>query len=435
MASKMRVLVFPAGSEIAAEVFDALRMQKDVELFGATSVRDHAEMLFRHLATGIPYLGDDGLIESLNEVIANWSIDFLWPARDDVQLFLTLHEADVACRVVTSPLETVEILRSKRLTYEALAGEDFIPHTFDNPTERDLPIFAKPSVGEGSKGAELVTELSRAREIAVSEQDFVLCEYLPGTAYTVDCFTGNNGKLLCCIPRTRDRVKAGISVRSEVIQDVMIRERVREIGERINARFEFRGVWFFQLKERSDGALILMEASPRVPGTMALTRVLGVNYPLLTLYLMRDVDIAVKWLDVPALLDKAFVSRFRLGLEYNTVYMDYDDTMTMGDTVNPLVMAFIYQCRNRGKRIVLLTRHDDEVLGELHEDMARRGIAETLFDRIVHLGLTESKSDFVTEQSSVFVDDSFSERVEIYRDCAIPVFGIDGIEALIDWRQ
>ena len=433
MTKPMRVLVFPAGSEIAAEVHSALRWLKDVELFGAASMADHSEALFRHLVTDLPYLGQAGLIERLNSVIDQWQIDYIWPARDDVQLFLAQHADELGCELVSAPLPTVETLRSKRATYEALSDESFVPHTFRDPHESDLPLFAKPSVGEGSKGATLVEDLAAAREFAANDS-YVLCEYLPGVAYTVDCLTGLDGELLCCSPRTRDRVKSGISVRSETVADEVVRARVSEIAKRINQRFDFVGAWFFQLKERADGSLVLMEASPRVPGTMGLTRNLGVNYPILTLYTMRGMRVSAKPLKAQGVVERAFISRYRLGVEYESVYIDYDDTLVVRGETNPLAMAFLYQCKNQGKRVHLLTRHDDEAFGALREDMARRGIAEGLFDTVMHLGRDDRKSSHVTEPNAIFIDDSFRERCDVADRCGVPTFDVSSIEALLDWR-
>jgi len=58
-----------------------------------------------------------------------------------------------------------------------------------------------------------------------------------------------------------------------------------------------------------------------------------------------------------------------------------------------------------------------------------------LFDRVIHLKKEDMKSKFVDNQiPSIFIDDSFSERDQI-KAIDIPVFDVDSIEALIDWRN
>ena len=435
--TKYKVLIFPAGSEIAVEIFDALKLQKDIEVYGATSVPDHSEFLYRHLASGLPFFNESSFLSELNSVLDKWGIDFLYPARDDVQLFLTQHANEIHARIATSPLDTVEICRSKKRTYEFLAGEDFVPHTFASPEEVDKwPIFAKPAEGEGSKGAQLVHSASEMTELMAGEREYVFCEYLPGTEYSVDCFTDGSGVLQVAVPRTRLRTKAGISVRSAVVDDEDLNTSITRIAEKLNERFTFTGAWFFQLREREDGTPILMEVSPRVPGTMELTRNKGINFPLLTLYTLLGYELDVMPNAYGISLDKAFISRYDIDYDYDTVYVDYDDTLYLGEETNAQAMAFLYQCKNRGKRIVLLTRHDDELLGELSAHMKEKGISESLFSEIVHLNVGERKTDYIAKgERAIFIDDSFSERKAVQTACGIPVFDVSNIEALIDWRH
>lgn len=46
----------------------------------------------------------------------------------------------------------------------------------------------------------------------INFNDYVICEYLRGEEYTVDCLTDRNGRLLFISPRSRERILAGISV-------------------------------------------------------------------------------------------------------------------------------------------------------------------------------------------------------------------------------
>ena len=436
MLNSIRVLVFPSGTEIAIEIYDALKWQKDIEVFGATSAPDHSEMLYERLVSGLPYFYEEGFVEKLNEVISRWSIDFVYPARDDVQLFLTQQCAKLRARVITSPLHTVEVCRSKKATYKCLANEFFVPYTFESATDiGSFPVFCKPVVGEGSKGAQLVCSQDELDRLIADDNDYVFCEYLPGVEWTVDCFTDMNGELVACLPRTRDRARSGIAMRSTTVDDSATTARIHAIGEAINKRLEFYGAWFFQLKARDDGTPILMEVSPRIPGTMGLSRNLGLNFPLLTIYQAMGMVVTVSPMSLDAMVDKALISRYKLDITYSTLYVDYDDTLVVHGKTNPLLIAFLYQCKNEGKHIVLLTRHDNRELGYLDDDMLSRGIAASLFDEIVHLGREDCKSDYVTERSAIFIDDSYRERMEVAQRREIPTFDVSNIESLLDWRH
>ncbi len=103
------VLIFPAGSEIGFEIYNALKFSKMLKVYGGTSVKDHSQFVYKHLITGLPYLTDENFIEKLNIVLKENNIDFIYPAHDSVGLFLTEHLSEIDATVVTSPLKTVDI--------------------------------------------------------------------------------------------------------------------------------------------------------------------------------------------------------------------------------------------------------------------------------------------------------------------------------------
>ena len=173
-----------------------------------------------------------------------------------------------------------------------------------------------------------------------------------------------------------------------------------------------------------------MEVAPRIAGTMGLARNLGVNMPLLTLYNMWGFDVNILNNENQLTLDRAFISRFESDIEYDTVYVDYDDTIVMGEKVNPYLMAFLYQARNKGKKLVLLSKHR----GDLDSDMSGHCISRELFDEVIWLKAEESKADFI-KGKAIFIDDSFAERRRVREACAIPVFDLDMVESLMDWRS
>lgn len=424
---KIKVLVFPAGTEIAFEIHHALRNSKFVELYGATSIPCHAEFVFENCVEGLPFANSPGLIEELNKVIDQYGIDYIYPAHDSALLRLTQQQERLHAWVVTSPLKTVEICRSKNKTYTYLLGAEYLPRFYLNPDGiEEYPVFIKPSVGQGAEGAmraENREELDRAMASGI---EYAVCEYLPGKEVTVDCFTDIHGVLRYIGPRTRDRIRSGIAVRSRFIP---VTDEIRSIAEDLNWKLNFNGAWFFQIKQDKDGKYRLMEAAPRIAGTMGLSRNRGVNLPLLTLYNMEGVEVDILDNGNDILLDRAFVSRFDPGIDYDTVYVDYDDTIVRNGKVNPFVMAFLYQQKNKGKRLVCLSRN----IGDVNREMDWHSVPRSLFDSIVNVRMNESKAAFVAN-GGIFIDDSFSERWAVHEKCGIPVFDVDMVESLFDWR-
>lgn len=424
------VLVFPAGTEIGMEIHAALKYSRFVKLFGGTSVPCHAEMLFENCIEGFPFIDDEGFIEYLNTVIDKYHIDYVYPAHDSALMTLTREREKIRCEVVTSPLETVEICRSKNRTYDFLAGSAYLPRTYGSiDGVESYPVFIKPAVGQGAQGARLINDREHLSEALSDGVEYAICEYLPGDEFTVDCFTDRHGSLLTVSPRSRDRIRAGIAVRSRLLP---VDDAIRAIAEDINGKMRFNGAWFFQLKENTAGEYRLMEIAPRIAGTMGLSRSRGVNYPLLTLYNMWGFDVSLLGNGNEAMLDRAFISRYVTDIRYDSVYVDFDDTMVVRGKVNAQLMMFLYQAKNQGKRLHLLTKHPD---CPIRQDLARYGIAESLFDEILHIPQEDSKSRYITDPAPIFIDDSFAERRRIRESLGIPVFDLDMIESLLDWRM
>ena len=428
MADVKNILVFPAGTEIAFEIHDALKNSKFVRLFGATSVPCHAEFVFQTCVTGLPFVDDPALIPALNRVIDAYGIDYVYPAHDSALLRFSEERDALHAKVVASARETVGICRSKTRTYRFLSGAPYLPAFYGSPDEiPGYPVFIKPAVGQGSQGARIIRDRSHLEEALSEGQEYTICEYLPGEELTVDCFTDRHGSLLVVSPRSRERIRAGIAVRS---RNLPLTEDLQSIAEDINRRLSFNGAWFFQVKKNAAGQFRLLEIAPRIAGTMGLTRNLGINMPLLTLYNFWGIDVSLIPNREDLLLDRAFISRFQTDLSYSSVYVDYDDTLIVRGKVNAFLMMFLYQAFNQGKRLCLLTRHSTDIFA----DLEKACIPASLFSEIIRLDEAGAKTDYIAPDS-IFIDDSFSERKRVRDALGIPVFDLDMVESLIDWRS
>lgn len=384
-------------------------------------------MVFKTCIEDVPFVGRPGFIERLNQIIDELGIDYVYPAHDSACLALIEQRDKLHAPVVSSAVETVEICRSKNATYRFLKGASYLPRFYNGPEEvEDFPVFIKPSVGQGAQGARRIDDRAHLEEALASGVEYALCQYLPGREVSVDCFTDRHGALRFVSPRTRDRIKAGIAVRSSFLPED---KRINEIAEDLNGRFSFNGAWFFQLKEDDRGEYKLMEVSPRIAGTSGLTRNRGVNLPLLTLYNVWGYDVDIIDNGNKLLLDRAFISRFKSDVRYNNVYVDFDDSIIFRGKVNLSLIAFLYQAQNQGKKVYMLTKHR----GDIQEELLRYNIAPGLFAGIIHLDKSESKVPHI-QPDSIFIDDSFAERRRIHEACGIPVFDLDMVESLMDWR-
>ena len=86
--------------------------------------------------------------------------------------------------------------------------------------------------------------------------------------------------------------------------------------------------------------------------------------------------------------------------------------------------------------MTLLTRHADTYQEPLADSMQRLSLCPTLFQEIVELTWRETKTEHIAaSEGSIFIDNSFSERKAVAENCHIPVFDVDNIDCLFDWRE
>lgn len=425
---KKKVLIFPAGTEIAFEIVNALKYSKFVELYGGTSADDHSEFVYKNLIKGFPYVDDNRFLDYLNNVIDKFEIDCIYPAHDSVSVFLSDKCDEIHAQVIIADKETTNICRSKKATYEYLRDYSFVPRTYENADfVESYPVFVKPSVGQGSNGAKKVDSREELEEAIMQDDSLVICEYLPGMEYTVDCFTDNKGNLLVNKFRNRERIRNGIAVRSSQITTP---SEVTEIAQILNQQLNFIGAWFFQVKQDLNGKYKLLEISPRIPGTMGLSRNTGINFPMLTLFTFWGFDVSVIDNGYGITLDRAFYSAYKINITYDYIYLDFDDTVTINGLINPDVMRFIYQSVNNGKKIIVLSKHQTDLI----EDMKKLHVDIGLFEDIKVIDINDEKYMYINEKKSIFIDVSFAERKKVHDNVGIPVFDVDMLESLIDWR-
>lgn len=418
----INVLIFPAGEINSIELHDALSSCVNINVYGASSNDRHGGFIFKNYINNIPYIYDDTFIFEFNALIDKLGIDVVFPTHDSVAEFLAEHAEDIHAKVLPSNKRTAAICRDKKKTYDLFADTSFVPRLYSQIST--FPVFIKPREGQGGVGAKLI---ERESDIpAVHLEDYVICEYLPGREYTVDCLTDHKGTLQVVSPRSRQRIMAGISVAGK--NEEATRE-IRDIAETINSRLSFLGLWWFQIRQDLSGKWKLLEISTRCAGTMGLTRATGINLPLLSVYAAMGYDLQITPNQCAITMDRALISRYRIDYQYNNVYIDYDDTITLHGKINLKAIWFLYQCQNNGVKMTLLTRHK----GDLYSDMKKRCIDLNLFTDIILIGQDKEKTDYICSEKAIFIDNAYQERKKVSEKLHIPVFDVDGIEVLMDW--
>lgn len=427
----IRILVFPCGSEVGLELHNALKDISFITLFGASSTTDHGKHVYKNYKGDFPYVQEKDFLEKINQFILNQGIDYIYPAMDQVVDILSEHQDRVAAELIAPSYDSVHVCRSKSRTYERLKDTNFLPRVYSKAEDVDsFPVIIKPDEGYGGRGfAILKSKNELYTAVNSSKYKNVICEYLPGEEYTVDCFSNRNNLLQYVGCRKRIRVRNGISVNS---RQCNCDNTIKQIANQIAERIPMRGAWFFQLKKDIHGEYKLLEVATRVAGTMCVQRAAGINLPLLSIFDRMGYDVEIKPQRYNIEVDRALYNTFCVQQDFSEVYCDFDDTLIVHGEINCRLMQYLYQCVNHGVSIKLITKHDTNIF----DDLRRYRIGAELFDEVIQIDRKERKSDFISpRKNALFIDDSFSERKEINEMYGIVTLGTDSIESLIDYHQ
>ena len=423
--NKKNVLIFPAGSEIGIEIFHSLNVNHHVRVFGASGKSDHAEYLYpkdRYCEDNF-YIEQPDFVENLNQLIERWEISFIYPTHDSVALTLAKFQSRINAVVVGSNYKANDIARHKKKTFNLFKAETFCPKLFEPSTTLPFPVYVKPNDSQGGKGNMLIHDIESLKCALSNDPSLVVTEYLPGEELSVDCFTDFNGQLLFVGPRTRERVQMGISFRSRSVE---LTKEIENIASTINSKLKPNGSWFFQIKQDAQGEYKLLEVAVRQASTMGLYRLNGINFALLSLFNAQKLPVKVMDNALPVSLDRCLFNRYSIGLKFESVYIDYDETLILDDKINVSAIAFLHELKNKNTPIYLITKHR----GDLEKSLNNFAISSELFTEIIHLNEAQEKHEYITAPNPIFIDNYFLDRQKVAQHKGIPVFDVDAIDGL-----
>ncbi len=292
----IRVLVTGAGGPAGVAVIRSLLRRPDVELFSA-DMDGWASGLYlvpaqrrRIIEPGAA----PGFTDSLLALCREDSIDVLFSTVDIELRHIAPRKEEFVAQgtAVASPSDaTISVCLDKFALAERCAPLLTVPTTRLLTTDGkshnwEFPVIIKPRSGAGSRGVRLIEDRLTLDELDADEQ-MIIQENLPGAEFSVDVLSDLDGRVICAVPRTRERVDSGVSIAGRTVKDPALIETATAVARAIG----LTGVANVQLRYNSDGEPALLEVNPRFPGAMPLTIAAGADMPSLLLDIVRGTPI------------------------------------------------------------------------------------------------------------------------------------------------
>ena len=76
------ILVFPCGSEIGLDIYRCVQYSTYFRLIGGSSVDDHGKFVYNDYIGSIPFVNAPYFLPVMKKIVAEHSIDAIYPATD-----------------------------------------------------------------------------------------------------------------------------------------------------------------------------------------------------------------------------------------------------------------------------------------------------------------------------------------------------------------
>lgn len=415
----MNILLYPSGSLVAQEIYDALKFEKNLTLYGTDyDMNNFSSFYFENYIEGCPIINNTNkeiVLSFLQDIVLKYSIKYIFPTFDGVMEFLKENEERIGTKILLPDISTIKVCNSKKDTYLRFKNLLNVPIVYSKHDIEAYPVYIKPIRGYGSRDHKIIHNPEDIKPLDLSK--YIITEYLTGDEFTIDCFTNKNGDVLAVIPRQRLRTVNGLSISSKTIELTDAKHMANIISTKLN----MRGAWFFQVKFDSFGNLKLLEIAPRIPGSMCTSRMNGINFPLLTILDQNgdNVDILNKNMCIHSF--KIFKNYYKIDLDFNQIYCDLDDTIVIKNKINVDMIKLLYTFIDQNKKITIITRNDNAI-----EYM--KTFRLNLYDEIIYVPKSDKKSKYIVNRNCIFIDDSYSERKDVHEAIGCYTFSPSEIE-------
>lgn len=278
----MKIFLTGIGGPAGICFAKSLSESEGIELIGGDADEEALGKKFVQRFHKLPLANDPTFLSTLKKIIEIEKVDCLISLVDEELPIISLHIQDLNCRVLVSPYETIQYTTDKEKLYDVLNSFLPIRYTKENAV---FPLFVKPKIGRGGKGAEVVKNKDELDRLNAST--YIFQEILTDPEITVDTLFNIEGNLIIAVLRIRAEVQEGISVSGKIIENKEINSMIKEIS----ALLKFVGPINFQFMNSPFGYK-LTDINARSSGGMGITINAGVDIPKLALELIRSSEVS-----------------------------------------------------------------------------------------------------------------------------------------------
>ena len=279
----MRIMIEASGSLVSGYMIKAIQDAGHIAVASDIDTANHGAILADDFIK-MPRVSAPDLWQQTEQLLSAHQVDIVIPSLDETLLGWAERREYFASRgvhVILSDVATIATFQDKWRTYEFFQSAG-IPTPATSLTQDYWVV--KPRLGRGGKGIHM-------GDAPQDMTDMISQEFIKGTEYTCDCFFDGNGRPVYIVPRKRDSVVDGKSLRGITVRHDRIDALIRRIGSRI----ALRGPVNFQCIETAEDELFFIECNPRIAGGMALGFAASENWiSLIVSNLVRGSDISAK---------------------------------------------------------------------------------------------------------------------------------------------
>lgn len=322
---EIKVLLTGAGAPGAPGIIQCLKNNKErhISIVGVDIKDKVPTILELDKFFSIPKADNDRFLESILKICLSEGINILIPlVTKELEVISNSIDSfeNKGITVLISPTTVLETANDKGLLLKLLQNKgvevprfrivnkksDFIDACSALGFPKNVICF-KPTKSNGSRGFRIIDRDKDLKSLLFNEKpnnlyityeeileiiknesfpELLVCEYLPGSEYSVDILA-NHGQIIVCIPRLRMQMNGGISTKCLIENNAKIIEYCRSIISIL----ALHGNIGIQVRMDEQGNPKILEINPRLQGSVVACMAAGVNLPYLGIKLFLNEEI------------------------------------------------------------------------------------------------------------------------------------------------